>query len=297
MKFKKKKKSSIKQKKKREMQRLLPGVFKKKEANYIIEDRIFYHDDGLYKKVDDEEESINELLDLPLDNNKDNVKLEKLTDSQLKQFFPSENVNIEQNFIPDESYFEQLKRNPTSILGRGFRRKKPKNVKVARILPRNKINYERNIEQDGEIIRYTGQRVQSRVLSRNEDVIRSIIDPQRDYIDTVYYDHYREGIFKHIKDRMKELPNGKVIKVSLFINFSILYLKGNTVKGDFYRRNSKEAIEIVKRRFNDRDIYNVIDSLWEGLRDELFQKLDDHVPLVAGSGWIGLGLGLDTPPR
>ena len=69
------------------------------------------------------------------------------------------------------------------------------------------------------------------------------------------------------------------MKVSLFINFSFLYLKGDTVKGDFYRKNSNEAIQIVKRRFNDNAIRNVIDNLWEGLRDELFERLDYHLQI------------------
>merc|ERR1712146_383752 len=109
---------------------------------------------------------------------------------------------------------------------------------------------------------------------------------QMDYMQDVYQRYYREPIFRFVKERLREIPKYKVLKLSLVLILSVQYFSTREEGGDTYGANSGYRAEVIRLRNTDADIYQKIDELWERLRSNLEHQLNEFIPGVHNSGWI-----------
>ena len=177
-------------------------------------------------------------------------------------------------YFATPSYIEQAREDPMELVGRGFVKRQNKNVKTARIYPDIAETY------DG-LLRLENNNMDFTTLDQNSVAL------QMDYMQDVYQRYYREDIFRLIKERLSEIPRGKVLKLSLFLVLTMEYFSTRSFNGNpNYEANSGKRAQIIRLRNTDADIYQRIDELWDILRDRLEQQLNEYVPGLTGSGWI-----------
>jgi DNA-directed RNA polymerase subunit RPC12/RpoP len=196
--------------------------------------------------------------------------------------------NLKNIIEDDEGYFQESFSDSMANFGRrliGGRitKRRDKNVKQKIILPNEVITFDD----------YEGEQVNARLLRSNDDqnMAEQIVGKQIDYLDNIFHTMYRDEIFETIKSRMEELPPNKVIKIQLgmILDYSYFGNHNDRDQNERFIPKTSSRTDIVKRNFSDQEIEEVIDELWDSLRSQYSKTLDNHVPIVSGSGWIVSG--------
>ena len=185
----------------------------------------------------------------------------------------SEEDGEEEGYFVTPSYMSQAVNETFDLIGQGFRKRRNKNFKTVRVHPSEQSVFNGYFDlRDSDF--------DTSSIDRNAHV-----QNQMDYIQDVWIRYYREDLFKIVKERMKEVPQGRIVRLYLFLAIDMLYLSIHSNPGFFLYESNSGRNTIIKRRFTDEVIYDSIDCLWNDLRRRLESELSEFIPGTSGSAW------------
>lgn len=126
---------------------------------------------------------------------------------------------------------------------------------------------------------------QSDFLPSNCQAMSGSLPPQIYMGDMMSNSVFRQLHKKDAKNS-EEVPQGKVLKLSLFLVLTTTYWKDNGEGDGQFEVNSGKRAEVIRGSTSDDGINDKLDILWNILQADINKKLDDYAPGVHGSGWV-----------